>query len=122
MTRITVVIGIAAALALPAAVAAKPPVDKENRQAALAQCKTERGSTKTMHRAFKARYHSMSRCVRENAAEEAAQQAAALKNAAKECKAERSMDSDAFAEKYGTNDNNRNAFGKCVSKHAKGDA
>jgi hypothetical protein len=119
MNRITVVIGIMAALALPAAAAAKPPVTKENRQAALAQCKTERGSSKATHEAFKAKYHSMSRCVRQNAAEEAAEEAAALKNAAKECKAERSTDSEAFAEKYGTNRNNRNAFGKCVSTKAK---
>ena len=39
-----------------------------------------------------------------------------FKNAAKECAAERrDMGRDAFAEKYGTNDNKRNAFGKCVS-------
>jgi hypothetical protein len=38
-----------------------------------------------------------------------------LKNAAKTCKAERDEDAAAFAEKYGTNTNNRNALGKCVS-------
>jgi hypothetical protein len=119
MNRITVVIGIMAALALPAVAAAKPPVDKENRQAALAQCKTERGSTKATHEAFKGRYHSMSRCVRQNAAEEAAEEATALKNASKECAAERKADSKAFTEKYGTNRNKRNAFGKCVSSKAK---
>jgi len=36
--------------------------------------------------------------------------------AAKDCKAERKADPDAFAEKYGTNENNKNAFGKCVSQ------
>ena len=36
----------------------------------------------------------------------------------KACKAERKADRAAFAEKYGTNKNNRNAFGKCVSKHS----
>ena len=35
------------------------------------------------------------------------------------CKAERKADPAAFAAKYGTNKNKRNAFGKCVSKHAK---
>ena len=43
-------------------------------------------------------------------------------NAAQECRAERG-DSDAtreaFKDKYGTNKNNRNAFGKCVSQNAK---
>ena len=44
----------------------------------------------------------------------------ARKNAAKECSAERKeIGRDAFAEKYGTNRNNRNAFGKCVSKAAR---
>lgn len=40
-------------------------------------------------------------------------------NAAKTCKAERaSIGVGAFADKYGTNKNKRNAFGKCVSKIA----
>jgi hypothetical protein len=40
--------------------------------------------------------------------------------ASKKCKAERaSLGEKAFADKYGTNANKRNAFGKCVSKHAK---
>ena len=44
----------------------------------------------------------------------------AQKNAAKLCKAEReSLGAPAFADKYGTNANKRNAFGKCVSQHAK---
>ena len=44
------------------------------------------------------------------------------KNAAKECKAERGTTDatrEAFAAKYGTNANKKNAFGKCVSKQAK---
>jgi hypothetical protein len=40
-------------------------------------------------------------------------------NAAKQCKAERKSDPDAFKDKYGTNKNKRNAFGKCVSAIAK---
>ena len=35
------------------------------------------------------------------------------------CKAERAKDPDAFAKKYGTNGNLRNAFGKCVSGKTK---
>jgi len=34
------------------------------------------------------------------------------------CKAEQQADKAAFAEKYGTNKNKKNAFGKCVSKRA----
>jgi hypothetical protein len=43
------------------------------------------------------------------------------KNAAKACKAERGTTPEskaAFETKYGTNDNNKNAFGKCVSSTA----
>jgi hypothetical protein len=44
---------------------------------------------------------------------------AEAKNAAKECAEERTtLGEDAFAEKYGTNHNKRNAFGKCVSQKA----
>jgi len=43
-----------------------------------------------------------------------------FKNAAKECKAERKADPVAFKEKYGTNKNGKNAFGKCVSSKKKG--
>jgi hypothetical protein len=44
----------------------------------------------------------------------------ARKSAAKACAAERrEIGREAFAEKHGTNENGRNAFGKCVSKTAK---
>lgn len=43
-------------------------------------------------------------------------------NAAKKCKAERNADPQAFEQKYGTNRNKRNAFGKCVSRTAGGSA
>ena len=53
-------------------------------------------------------------CVaqREPAADEDA------KNAAQECKTERDADPAAFTEKYGTNKNKKNAYGKCVSGKA----
>lgn len=40
-------------------------------------------------------------------------------NAAKSCKTERKADPAAFAAKYGSHKNKRNAFGKCVSQQAK---
>jgi hypothetical protein len=40
-------------------------------------------------------------------------------NAAKSCWKDRSSDPTAFEQKYGTNKNGRNAFGKCVSEQAK---
>ena len=45
------------------------------------------------------------------------------KNAAKKCKAERErLGAQAFMDKYGTNSNKKNAFGKCVSGQARKDA
>ena len=41
-----------------------------------------------------------------------------MTRAAKACAAERALDPAAFADRYGTNENKRNAFGKCVSQHA----
>jgi hypothetical protein len=41
------------------------------------------------------------------------------KNAAKACKAERTLDPAAFKTNYGTNANKSNAFGKCVSGKVK---
>jgi hypothetical protein len=62
------------------------------------------------------------KCVSALAAAESEEAQEETLNAAKKCKAERtSLGAEEFAKKYGTNANKRNAFGKCVSKHAKGD-
>jgi hypothetical protein len=120
MKKMTVAVGLVAALALPAGAVAKPKPDQANKRAASADCKSERGNTKATREAFKAKYHSMSRCLRQKAAEEAAEEVAAQTNAAKECKAERAkIGAQAFADKYGTNKNGKNAHGKCVSAKAK---
>ena len=58
---------------------------------------------------------------KEAAAEDAAEERAE-ENAAKKCKAERGTTAqsiEAFKQKYGTNANKANAFGKCVSKLSK---
>jgi hypothetical protein len=39
-----------------------------------------------------------------------------IKEAAQACMAEREADLDDFRDEYGTNQNNRNAFGRCVSQ------
>jgi hypothetical protein len=59
---------------------------------------------------------SMKNCKAANAATVNA----AVKNASQACKAERAeLGAEAFAEKYGSNKNRKNAFGKCVSRGAK---
>ena len=96
------------------------------RKNAAQECRDERSGDRD---AFQDKYganankrNAFGKCVsgkaRENEAEmdaEDAEDAAEFRNAAKECGAERDEDSAAFAEQYGTNENNKNAFGKCVS-------
>lgn len=51
--------------------------------------------------------------------EQAREEARRHRNAARECRAEREeLGEEAFRELYGTNENGRNAFGKCVEQHA----
>jgi hypothetical protein len=117
MYKIIVAIALAAVLALPSGAIAKPKDAPE--RAAMAQCKDERGKSKATRKAFKARYHGLSRCVAQKTAEEEAEETTAHKNAAKECKAEQQADPVAFQRNYGENENGKNAYGKCVSSKAK---
>ena len=112
-----------ALLVVPGATA-KP--DKTDRTNAAKECRAERGSTDATREAFRAKYgtnkngkNAFGKCVSSRSKEEKAERKAAGKNAAKECKAERDADATAFSEKYGTNKNGKNAFGKCVSSKAK---
>jgi hypothetical protein len=119
MKKITLVTGLVFALVLPAAAVAKPSPDRGDKRAAKTECKQLRGHSDATREAFGTQYRNFGACVRAKAAEEAQEEQTAHKNAAKECKAERDADAAAFAEKYGTNANKRNAFGKCVSQKAK---
>jgi hypothetical protein len=109
MKTLSTAIVLIALLAVPAGVAAKP--DQGDKRAAIAQCKSERGKTKATRKAFKSKYHSFSRCVRENTAEEAEERKLARENAAKQCKSEHAKGKNATKD--------RNAFGKCVSAKAR---
>jgi hypothetical protein len=106
-------------------------VQDKNQSNASKDCKTERGDTPESVAAFNEKYgtgknkkNALGRCISQKAKAASADQEDELVNAAKECKAERgSTDAsrEAFRNKYGTNKNKRNAFGKCVSRHAKGE-
>ena len=120
----TIVFCIAAALAVPSGALAAKPVDKQN---AAKECKAERGTDAATQEAFRAKYgtnrngkNAYGKCVSQKTREEAAERKSARRGASKQCRAERDeLGEEAFAEKYGTNRNNKNAFGKCVSTHAK---
>jgi len=87
MKTLFAVIVLAAVLVIPAGAVAKP--DASDKRAAIAQCKAERGKSKATRRAFKAKYHSFSRCVRQNAAEEQAERRAARRQAREACKGQK---------------------------------
>jgi hypothetical protein len=95
----------------------------QNANAANSACKTEQAADpeafKNKYGTNKTKSNAFGKCV--SAAAKAADQAdqSDTINAAKQCKAERKQDPDAFKNKYGTNKNKRNAFGKCVSALAK---
>ena len=116
MKKITVLIGLALALAVPSGAIAKPHPDNADKRAAKAECKTLRGNTDVTREAFRTQFRSFAACVRKTAVEEAQEEQTAHKNAAKECKALRQDDPTGFAELYG---DRPNAYGKCVSSKAK---
>jgi hypothetical protein len=102
----------------------------QSKKSAAKDCKAERAQDPA---AFKAKYgtgkngkDANGKCVSQNkkqyrqeAKAEQKQDQQDKTNAAKDCKTERSSDAQAFQDKYGTNGNKRNAFGKCVSQKAK---
>src|SRR5215212_3355367 len=117
MKKITLFIGLALALVLPAGAIAKPHPDNADKRAAKKECKAlnlhGRAFGKCVSEKAKAKEHA--------ADEQDAEDAAEFKNAAKECDSERTADATKFATDYGTNENDRNAFGKCVSSKVSDD-
>ena len=138
MKRILIVVAVLLSLSVSAALAA-PPADKGKpaspgqsaaapgrsaAQNAAKQCKAERGTTAQSVAAFNEKYgtnknkaNALGKCV--SAQVKKAEEQEAEENAATTCRAERGTTEQsiaAFKDKYGTNANKANAFGKCVSK------
>jgi hypothetical protein len=97
---------------------------QQNKQSAEQQCRAERDADAA---AFMAKYgtnhnkkNAFGKCVSQKAKALAEARQEATINAAKQCEAEKSGDAAAFRDKYGTNHNKRNAFGKCVSSKVNG--
>lgn len=75
------------------------------------------GTNASKRNAFGKCVSQKARAQEAEADEQDQEDATAFKNAAKDCAAERTtLGDEAFGEKYGTNANKRNAFGKCVSQ------
>src|SRR3954452_24628050 len=68
------------------------------------------------------KYRNFGKCVSGNARDESRERTSAKANAPAACRAERGTTAEtkaAFEQKYGTNKNGKNAFGKCVSAMVK---
>jgi hypothetical protein len=119
---------LAACLTAPATALAGEPTDTDKTNAAK-ECRAERGTTDATREAFAKKYgtersnfkNAFGKCVSSRARDEQAERKAAKSGAARDCRKERDeLGAEAFREKYGTaRSKGRNAFGKCVSSHAK---
>jgi hypothetical protein len=125
---LTTVMIAALSLAAPAVSSAKVHPSKADKAQAKHFCQDLRKSAgksnfREMFGTGKNHVNAMRNCKRSQSNKIARQDAKAAeqaqKNAAKECKAERADDAQAFQQKYGTGKNGKNAYGKCVSQHAK---
>jgi len=115
MKRVLMVAIALVALAVPAGTAMAKP-SKADKREANKECKALRGTDSATREAFKAEWGNFGKCVSAKAREAKAERKAAKSNAARDCREERKADKEAFQDKYGTNGNKKNAFGKCVSQ------
>lgn len=112
---------------------------KQAKTNAARECRDERGDTAESREAFSAKYgtnanksNAFGKCVSQKAKAKQAEQdaedaedAAEAKDAAEECDGERGETQQtrkAFEDKYGSNGNKHNAFGKCVSQKTADDS
>jgi hypothetical protein len=93
-------------------------LDKIHAQA-VKECKVAAQSVQPEGTPGKSDKRALRDCVKQTVREMKAEHADAIENAARQCKTERTADPAAFREKYGTNENKSNAFGKCVSTTAR---
>ena len=121
-----IALGALVALAIPAGTAmAQDSETPTPKQSASQACRDERSQVGA--EVFRATYgtnknkkNAFGKCVSSQQKETMKEETEENVSAAKACRTERSeMGSEAFAQKYGTNENKRNAFGKCVSRTEK---
>jgi hypothetical protein len=121
MRRAIIALAASAALAIPAISIAADPPSQQNKDNAAKFCKALRDASgrDNFRSMFGGGKNAFGKCVSKNAKKDQHQDQVAHDNAAKTCKAERAQDPAAFKDKYGTNKDKSNAYGKCVSQHAK---
>jgi hypothetical protein len=114
-----IIIAALAAIAAPLTGVASAKTSRADKQEAKKECRALRGKTAATREAFHLQFKNLGACQSAKAKEAKAERKAAHSNASRECRDERTADPAAFKDKYGTNGNKSNAFGKCVSQKAK---
>ena len=120
MRKFAVTLGALALMVTPALAATSSSASSD----ANKQCKAEQkamGDTvfKNTYGTNKNKSNAFGKCVSRRAKQNAKTEQTSQQNASQQCKSEQAADPAAFKAKYGTNKNKSNAFGKCVSRHAK---
>jgi hypothetical protein len=130
MKKLLIAGALCVAAITPVAASAADPAPSDFKNAAK-YCKAlKAASGSNFASMFGTKKNAYGKCVsstaKKQANEDAKQEETAAKNAAKECKAERTdagfaaaHDGKTFSEFYGTGKKGRNAYGKCVSAKAK---
>ena len=116
MKTILAATGLALVLLVPTGAIAKP--DKAERDAARAQCKSERGTSKATKKAFILKYEGFADCMGKKAAEEEAENERGRSERRTGVQGGARRGRRGVQDEYGTNKNGKNAFGKCVSGKA----
>ncbi|TML80143.1 MAG: hypothetical protein E6G07_06670 [Actinobacteria bacterium] len=120
MRRTILVVAAMAAMAIPAiSIADQPSQQNEKNAAKFCKALRDAAGKDNFRSMFGGGKNAFGTCVSKNAKKDQQQDKTAHANAAKQCKAEQAQDPAAFKQKYGTNKNKSNAFGKCVSQKSK---
>ena len=116
-------LGAVLALGLPGVALAADDAPTAKQNAAQACRAEQKANPEVFTTTYGGKKNAFGKCVsqtaRKDAAEDAKQREQARKNASQQCREERASGEQAFNERYGTNANNKNAFGKCVSQKAR---
>jgi hypothetical protein len=126
MRRVLIAVGVIALLLVPFAATAK--VTRTDKQNAKKECKALRkaaGKTNFARLMHSSKGKAYGLCVKRKSREESRERSQAHKNAVEQCREERDSwnpaahGNQSFKEFYGTNHNDANYWGKCVSQHAR---
>jgi hypothetical protein len=123
LTRVLIAVGVIAALLVPTTTTAKVTrTDKHNAKKECTALRKAAGKSNFALLMHSSKRKAFGLCVKRKSREESRERQAAHTNAARTCRELQGttpQSREAFRNEWGTNHNKRNAFGKCVSHHAR---